>query len=103
MRRVQTVKKHTKLICKNLLTDKQQVEFALRRTDEDCRSIVECGCPAVKRERTKALYKYDTNKPDAFMLKDVNESLTYLRSRGEELPFLMLEKDDFVWFDAKEE
>lgn len=97
------MKKIGKLTCEILLTEKQQIAFAVKHADEDCRSIVECGCPAVKRERTKALYKYDTNKPDKFMLKDVSESLIYLRSRGEDLPFLMHEKDGFVWFDAKKE
>lgn len=91
-----------KLTTKILLTDKQQIDFALEHTDQDCKSIIECGCPAVKRERTKALYKYDTSKPDKFMLKDVNESLTYLRSRGEDLQFLMHEKEGFVWFEEKE-
>ena len=92
-----------KLTTKILLTEKQWTEFAIEHTDEDCRSIVECGCPAVKRERAKALYKYDTNKPDEFMLFDVSKALTYLRSRGENLPFKMTEKESFVWFDAKKE
>lgn len=92
-----------KLTTNILLTEKQWIKFAIEHTDEDCRSIVECGCPAVKRERTKALYKYNTRKPDEFMLFDVNKALLYLRSRGEDLQFQMVEKDGFVWFDAKKE
>lgn len=100
MRRVQIVKKTTTKI---LLTEKQQIEFALRRCDEESRSIIECGHVPVLREKGKALYKYNVKSPDRIMLKDIDTSLLYLRSRDKDLPFKMTEKEGFVWFDNKKE
>lgn len=93
----------TKLTVKIMLTEKQIIDFAIKETDENCRSIIECACKPIRREKGRALYKYNINDPDKIMLKDVDKSVTYLRSRGTDLPFKMSEKGGFVWFDRKKE
>lgn len=94
------MKKKTKLMDKDEIYD-----FALQFCDEGCRSIVECGCIGKVRPRTKALYQYNTTDVDKMMLKDVQSSLTYLRSRerSDDLPFTMIEKDGWVWFDKRKD
>ena len=86
---------------KHLLSEESQIEFAVKFCDEGCRSIIESGCVRQIRPRSKALYQFNIKDTDEFMLKDVESSLSYLRSRGNSLPFIMSEKDGFVWFDEK--
>lgn len=86
------------------LTEAGVAEFAIKFCDEGCRSIIETGCVASVRPRSKALYRYNTENVDSYMTSDVDSSLLYLRSRRmDDLPFKMTEKDGWIWFDKRKE
>lgn len=85
------------------MNEKQQIAFALKQCDEQSRSFIEGSCVMVKRERSKALYKYNLRKIDDMAEKDVKEAILYLKSRGDALPFKVVEEGDFIWFNDKKE
>lgn len=85
------------------MNEKQQIAFALKQCDEQSRSLIECSCVMVKREKTKALYKYDLRKIDDIEEKYVKEAILYLKSRGDALSFKVVEDGDFIWFNDKKE